>query len=251
MNTPAVPRLSVIIPVLHLKRPVNPSRFFVPRYTLKEVLQDLQTNLPDTCEVIVVCNSRDEDLLQLVTSHPRVDKYCLNSVNVGVSRAWNMGAGMAEGDALCFLNDDVAVGPGAMAALLEALARDNVGQVGPRGARWKQGAHDRFVGEQEVEEADAISGFLFLIRAGLFRSLGGFDVNYSPAGFEEIDMSFAIRRAGRKCLVVPGLDVKHYHHHGVSAYRSDIQYLGHTIDSTALHERNKAYFMKKWGLDAG
>jgi len=250
MTSSETRRLSIIIPVLHLKRPVNPSRFFVSRYTIKEVLRDLEQHLPASAEVIVVCNSRDEDLLSLVTSHPRVDKYCLNSVNVGVSRAWNMGAAMAEGEALCFLNDDVAVGPGAMEGLLDVLARDGVGQVGPKGARWKGAEHDCFVGEQTIEEADAISGFLFLIRAGLFRELGGFDVNYSPAGFEEIDMSCAIRRAGYRCLVVPGLDVKHYHQHGVSAYRSDIQYLGHTIDTVTLHERNKAYFMKKWGIDA-
>ncbi|MBX9811960.1 MAG: glycosyltransferase [Burkholderiales bacterium] len=246
------PKVSFIIPVLHLKRPVNPSRFFMPRYTVKEVLDDLERNVALPREVIVVCNSRDPDLLKLVTKHPRVDKYCLNSVNVGVARAWNMGAQMAEGEALCFVNDDVAVGAGSMEALFEVLAQDDVGQVGPRGAKWVNGTHDRFVGEASIEEADAISGFLFMIKDAVFRQVGGFDVFYSPAGFEEIDMSFAIRKAGKKCLVVPGLSIQHHHHHGVSAYRSEIKYLSKSIDTQTLHERNRAYFMKKWaGASAG
>lgn len=248
----AEPKVSFIIPVLHLKRPVNPSRFFMPRYTVKEVLNDLDRNVRLEREVIVVCNSRDLDLIELVTTHPRVDKYCLNSANVGVARAWNMGAQMAEGEALCFVNDDVAVGPGAIEKLFEVLSGESVGQVGPRGAKWSGGAHERFVGETSIEEADAISGFLFMIKDTVYRETGGFDVFYSPAGFEEIDMSFAIRKAGKSCLVVPGLDIHHHHHHGVSAYRSEIQYLSKSIDSQALHERNQAYFLKKWAIeDAG
>ena len=133
------PKVSFIIPVLHLKRPVNPSRFFMPRYTIREVLNDLESNVRLEREVVLICNSREPDLVELATSHPRVDKYCLNSVNVGVARAWNMGAQMAEGEALCFVNDDVAVGPGSMETLVEVLGRDDVGQVGPRGAKW-QGA---------------------------------------------------------------------------------------------------------------
>jgi GT2 family glycosyltransferase len=240
------PKVSFIIPVLHLKRPVNPSRFFVPRSTVREALRDLERNVTLPCEVIVVCNSRDAELVELVTTHPRVDKYCLNSANAGVARAWNMGAQLAEGRTLCFVNDDVTIGPGAIEALAEVLEREDVGEVGPRGARWNNGAHDRYVGLTQVEEADAISGFLFMIKASVYRQVGGFDVEYTPAGFEEIDMSYAIQRLGKKCLVVPGLDVKHAHHHGVSAYRSDIGYFDKTVDTETLHERNKAYFMKKW-----
>lgn len=240
-------KVSFIIPVLHLRRPVNRARFFVPRYTVREVLRDLDENVGLAREVIVVCNSRDPAAVEFVSRHPRVDKYCLNSVNVGVARAWNMGAQLAEGEALCFVNDDVEIGPGAIEALFKVLTGDqSVGQVGPRGAIWKDGAHQRFVGETAIEQADAISGFLFMIRDAVFRETGGFDVSYTPAGFEEIDMSFAIRRLGKKCLVVPGLPIRHHHHHGVSAYRTEIRYLSTSIDTEELHRRNQAYFLKKW-----
>ncbi len=244
--------ISFIIPVLHLKRPKNKARFFMPRYTLAEVVRDITENVSLAKEVIVVCNGADEDLLGFVQGDPRIDKFCLNKVNVGVARAWNMGAQLAEGEVLCFVNDDVQVGKGSIEALHEVLvASPDVGEVGPRGAKWRNGQHVAMAGEERMEEADAIAGFLFMIREPLFREIGGFDVRYTPAGFEEVDMSYEIRRRGFKCLVVPGLAVHHHHHHGVSAYRTSIDYLSKSISTDELHERNRAYFQKKWkGFDA-
>jgi GT2 family glycosyltransferase len=85
-----------------------------------------------------------------------------------------------------------------------------------------------------------------MLRTEAFRQAGGFDPAYSPAGFEEIDMSFTLRKYDWRCLVVPGLDVKHHHHHGVSNFRSRVAYLGKEIDTEELHLRNKAYFKSKW-----
>lgn len=242
-----LPKISIIIPVLHLTRPLNKKRFFIPRYTLPDVLRDLHGNVGLSHEVIVVCNGQDKELMDLVVSHPHIDKYCINSVNVGVARSWNMGAEMAEGEALCFVNDDVEIGKGGLESLFQVLTgEDDVGQVGPMGALWSGAEHLRYVGEREVEKADAISGFLFMLREKAFRQVGGFDTAYTPAGFEEIDMSFSLRNRGWKCLVVPNLAIKHHHHHGVSSYRSNISYLGTEIDTEALHQRNREYFMKKW-----
>jgi len=241
------PKVSFIIPVLHLRRPLNKARFFMPRYTLPDVLKDLHSNVRLPHEVVVVCNSQDKELVKFISSHPHIDKYCLNSVNVGVSRSWNMGAEMAEGEALCFISDDVELGLGAAEGLFEMLySAEDIGQVGPMGALWTGAEHLRYVGENTVEQADAISGFLFMLRTAAFREVGGFDPAYSPAGFEEIDMSFALRKSGRKCLVVPGLQIKHHHYHGVSSYRSKVAYLDKEVDSEMLHQRNKAYFTKKW-----
>lgn len=246
------PKVSIIIPVLYLKRPLNKKRFFMPRYTIRDVLKDIQENVRVPHEVIVVCNGDDPELQNMIATHPGIHKYCINNLNAGVSRSWNIGAQLAEGDALLFLNDDVSVGSGSVEKLYEILfSEPDIGEVGPHGALWKGCEHDRFVGEQLIEEADAISGYCFAIRADLFRFLGGFDIAYSPAGFEEIDMSYAIRAAGKRCLVVPGLEIHHHHHHGVSAYRSDIRYFQHSIDSLKLHERNKAYFYKKWLAGSG
>jgi hypothetical protein len=46
--------------------------------------------------------------------------------------------------------------------------------------------------------------------------------------------------------VHPCVDIKHFHHHGVSAQKVDIAYLHKTIDTEALHAKNTAYFRRKW-----
>ena len=240
------PKVSIIIPVLHLKRPLNKARFFMPRYTLPDVLRDLHANVSLPHEVIVVCNGQDRELVDFVTANPHIDKYCLNSVNVGVARSWNMGAEMAEGEALCFVNDDVEIGTGAIEELYRNLNSDPlIGEVGPSGGTWEKDGGQYVTAENPVE-VDQISGYLFLLKRQVYDQAMGFDVEYSPAGFEEIDMSFAVRKLGFKCVVVPGLPIKHYSHHGVSAQRSEISYLHKKIDSAELHQRNREYFLRKW-----
>lgn len=238
--------ISFIIPVLHLKRPVNKARFFMPRYALPDVLLDLHQNVTVPHEVIVICNSQDKELVDYVSSNSYINKYCLNSVNIGVARSWNMGAEMAEGDVLCYLNDDVAVGKGAIEQLSGLLDGPLVGEVGPHGGYWKDCEPNGYVESDKPVEADVVYGFCFLVKSSTFRAVGGFDIEFSPAGYEEIDFSYRIRQSGLKCIVDPRVDIKHYHHHGVSAYKVDISYLGKTIDTHSLHERNTAYFKGKW-----
>jgi len=244
--TKTPPKVSFIIPVLHFKRPRNKARFFMPRYTLPDVLGDLHDNVSLPHEVIVVCNGQESELVQFVADHPHVDKYCLNSVNVGVARSWNMGAEMAEGEILCYINDDVAVGKQSVEALCDLLVDPQVGEVGPAGSYWVDLQHHSFAEGTQPVESDVISGFCFLVRSATFRQLGGFDVEYSPAGFEEIDFSLRVRQAGLNCVVHPGVDIKHFHHHGVSAQKVDIAYLNKTIDTETLHAKNSAYFRQKW-----
>jgi GT2 family glycosyltransferase len=213
------------------------------------VLENLAQNISINHEVIVVCNGNDPELVAFVEGHPGIHKYCLNSVNVGVSRAWNMGAMLAEGQHLCFLNDDVEVGKGGMERLVEVLeSEDNIGEVGPAGGKWEGVSSGPRVGKDKVEEADEISGFCFVIKGSIFRNVGGFDISYTPAGFEEIDMSFMIRKKGYRCLVVPNIPITHYGKHGVSAMSVDIEYLNKKINTKELHERNKEIFRKKWCL---
>lgn len=241
-------KVSIIIPVLHFSRPLNKKRFFMPKQTLAETLSDIKKNVTIDYEVIVVCNSRDKEFQDYIKDHPVINRYSINSVNVGVARAWNIGAQLAEGEILCYLNDDVSIGLNSIEKLVQQLDNDlSVGEIGPAGSYWRNCQHDSFVDEKgEAVEADVVSGFCFLLRSSTFHKLGGFDVNYTPAGYEEIDLSYRIRQSGLKCIIDPSVNIKHYHHHGVSAQKVDIHYLGSMINTEDLHKKNKAYFLSKW-----
>lgn len=241
------PKLSIIIPVLHLTRPLNKKRFFMPRQTIADTLNDIQKNVAIPYEVIVICNGQDPELVDFVKKNPIITRYALNSQNAGVARSWNMGAQLATGEVLCYLNDDVSIGKNAIETLYEYLiSNPEIGEIGPAGSYWKNCEHHSFVDSEIPIESDVVSGFCFLIKARVFHELGGFDIEYSPAGCEEIDLSYKVRKAGLKCFVYPKVDIHHYHHHGVSAQKIDIHYLGKVIDTETLHQVNSAYFKKKW-----
>ena len=245
------PKISFVIPVLYLQRPLNKKRFFMPRSTIKDLLEDITKNVNTSYEIIVICNSTEDKLVNFIKKNKTITKYVLNSTNPGVARSWNIGAEMAQGEYLCFVNDDVRIGKNSIEQLEAALdTNPEVGEVGPRGDLYENGKSKKFVGLESPETADVISGYLFMVRSNNYFKVGGFDTFYTPAGYEEVDFSFSIRKMGQKCLVLPNLDITHNEYHGVSAHRTDIKFFNETIDTLDLHSRNTSYFRKKWKFKA-
>lgn len=252
--------VSIIIPVLHFSKPLNfkslvvrpktikHSLFYRPR-GIKDLIKDVVNNVTLNYEIIVVCNSeKDEKLVKFITSNRHIHKYCVNSANVGVPRSWNMGAMMAEGQYLCYINDDVEIGKGCLETLFQVLKEnDNVGQVGPEGGKFIGCQKGPRVGLDKTEEADEIGGHLFILKRKVFDLVGGFDIAYTPASYEETDMSFKIRSKGYKCLVIPHLHAIHHNYRGVSYLYTEIHYFNKVINTTKLAERNAKIFIGKWG----
>ncbi len=86
---------SFIIPVLDYS-PHSP-------YNIETLLKDLENV---SGEVICIFNSIE--VFDKLHNHPRIDKYCFNNLNVGVSRSWNMGINMAEGRTMFFVQSSIA-----------------------------------------------------------------------------------------------------------------------------------------------
>lgn len=239
--------VSVIVPVLELNRPWTlKHRLSLPR-SLPDLLSDLQKNAGVPCEVIVVCNSREKHVRNYLLENPIITKFCLNSVNVGVSRSWNMGAMLAEGEFLCFINDDVELKEGVIRSLRDVITADpSIGEVGPQGGKFVGYTPGPRVGLEQLEDADEISGFLFMVRRNVYDIVGGFDVRFTPASYEEIDFSYRVRLNGFRCVVVPKLAVKHHNQGGVSVQNKMVHYLNKRITRGDLNRRNIEIFKKKW-----
>jgi len=255
--------VSIIIPVLNyskhlgfkhlVSRPQRIKTYLSPTRGITDLIKDIVGNVSLNYEIIVICNSeKDEKLVKFITSNCHIHKYCINNMNVGVSRSWNMGAMMAEGEYLCYINDDVEIGKGCLEALIQVLKEnEDVGQVGPKGGKWIGVQSGPRLGLEKMEEADEISGFLFILKREIFDLVGGFDILYTPGGCEEIDMSFKIRSKGYKCLVIPNLHAIHHNSRGISSLNTDIHYLNKIINTKDLDKRNKKIFLSKWGDKIG
>jgi|APSaa5957512535_1039671.scaffolds.fasta_scaffold28319_3 GT2 family glycosyltransferase len=241
-------KVSIVIPTRQLKRDKNFRFFYRPVTSLPQLLEDIKNNITIDYEVIVIVNGiNDSDLLKYVEGNELIDKYSIINQNIGVSRAWNVGAMLAESEAIVFINDDVRVGKNSVDTMYDYLVDNiNIGEIGPKGGLWHRDIPGERKGIDSIEEVDEISGFCFMTTREVFDKVGGFDISYTPAGFEEIDYSFKVRKHGFKCVVLPSLDITTEPNHGISARNEDIIYFNTKINTKKLHKRNKSYFLKKW-----
>ena len=151
--------------------------------------------------------------------------------NPGFGAAANEAIRLVEGSGFfCFMHDDVALATNAISALVEEMYRSNAGVVGPKLVDWDNPAvlqhvgHgvDRFgevdplvePGELDQEQHDAVRDVFsvpsacLLIRADLFRALGGFPVGYDFHG-EDLDLCWRTHLNGARVLVVPAAVARH------------------------------------------
>ena len=179
--------------------------------------------------------------------------------NKGFSEACNYGAKNARGEYIFFLNNDTEVKPGWLTSLIRfAESTPDCGAVGAKlvypngrlqeaggiifadGHGWNYGrgmdpSDPRF---NFVREVDYCSGAALMVRKSLWDEIGGFDLRYSPAYYEDTDLCFEIRNRGYKVYYHPKSVV--VHHEGKTA--------GVNLQSgyKKYQEINRNKFIVKW-----
>jgi len=213
------PKVSVIIPVYGK---------FQLTY---DCIRSIQQHLPeDSFEVIVVDDcSKDETLLAPLVFGGTV-RVVRNETNLGFVKGCNRGAELARGEYLFFLNNDTLVHPGWLDTLTRTF-RDvpDVGIAGSKllfgdgtlqevggiiwrmgdGWNWGRNANPDEPRFSYLRDADYVSGAALMIPAALFNELGGFDLHFAPAYYEDTDLCFRVRQAGRRVVVQPASIIVH------------------------------------------
>jgi len=200
-------------------------------------------------EVIVVDNASSDGSPDVLESgHPEVT-LVRTGANLGYGAGANRGIGMADAEFVLVSNPDVAVHPGAVAALARAIgAEPTLAVVGPRieesdGSRYPSARRfpslvdaaghallagvapgNRFSARYRMAdldpsaptEVDWVSGACFVARRRALVELGGFDEGYFMYA-EDTDLCWRARRAGWGVAYVPDAVVTHLQ--GVSTAR--------------------------------
>jgi GT2 family glycosyltransferase len=148
------------------------------------------------------------------------------------SAAMNQGAARAEGEYLLFLNDDMEViTPDWLESMLEFAQFPDIGAVGARllfpdgrlqhvGVNIQDGCpgHAFYLSHGEHpgyfctntvhRNCSAVTGACLMTAASVFRSLGGFDVDF-PLNYNDIDYCLRVRASGRRIVFTPYAELYH------------------------------------------
>jgi GT2 family glycosyltransferase/SAM-dependent methyltransferase/glycosyltransferase involved in cell wall biosynthesis len=179
-----------------------------------------------------------------------------NRQNLGFLATCNAGADMARGRHLCFLSSDTMVRSGWLRALMETAEQtSHCAIVGPmlsdvngsiENAGWRILADGRGwpIGKGRSlrdgaytyrRQVDCVTGACFLVPAKIFKELGGFDSEYEPGLYGEIDFAFRARISGLGVLYEPRSQV---------ILRSDASSGSEKRDE--LSEANRARFVMRF-----
>ena len=218
------------------------------RFNIRTLLQDLE-GIPG--EVICIFNSRE--VYTEMCGHDRIDKFCFNNLNAGVSRSWNMGINLAEGRAVFILNADLHILPAAIDKLEYYLFNlEKAVIVGPQGSYldFKNLKVIRYFQKSEFNHpvrTHDVSGFFFAIHRERFLAHKLlFDVQYSPCFMEEWDMGLQVFQAGAACYAVPVTEFEHDWGISQSQENTRINYFGRELLRNDIALNNRRKFIAKW-----
>ena len=231
---------SFVIPVLDFS-PHSP-------YSIYTLLDDL-VDVPG--EVICIFNS--EEVFEALREHSRIDKFAYNNLNAGVSRSWNQGLQLAEGEVVYVLNADLHIGRQAIDELehyVRTLPRAVI--VGPQGSWLDLPALQvlRYFQKGEFNEpvcTHDVSGFCFAIHHERFvANKLSFDTRFSPCFMEEWDIGLQAVQANLACWTVPVVDFEHIWGISGSAPDKRIDYFGRPVTRNSILAENQRKFLDKW-----
>lgn len=210
---------------------------------LAECLASIRTQTCCSYEIIVVDNASTDGSVAMVRHRFPDVTVVENARNVGFAAANNQASRLAGGRYLFLLNPDTLMLPAAIDRLVEFMdTNPAVGVCGPRTLDGEGEAEPSFFsfptfwnffwtnlrytplrpvalqysplhvyswGENQRRDGDWVHGCSLLIRADLYRRLGGLDEAFFMY-FEEIELCHRVREAGYTIAYVPQATIVHY-----------------------------------------
>ena len=177
----------------------------------------------NTAQVLNQAKSRWGDRLQIVT----------NQENKGFPAANNQGAKIARGDILIFISNDVTTNGDYITIIATALGQAPKALVGAELLDLDTG-WNKFNGRP----IPYLTGWCVACTCKTFEALGGWDEQYTPCDYEDLDLSYTANQQGRK--LIP-LILPLHHMSGMSGTQLPDRY--------AMTERHRRLFAEKWGFN--
>lgn len=198
-------KLSIIIPVYN-----GGEQFYQCLLSVKKFAT------PDI-EIIVVADGDTDGSRKLAQEF--TSKIIINDRALGPAEARNLGAKIATGDLLFFLDADVCINEQTIPKIKQFLAENTkitalIGsyddQPGANNflSQYKNLFH-HYTHQQGQEEASTFWGACGIIKRDIFEKIGGFNNSYKLPSVEDIELGYRLREEGYKISLVKDIQVKH------------------------------------------
>ncbi len=214
-------------------------------YNTKEItlncLNSLKTSLMGekiSYEIVLIDNCSQDGSFEVFKSLAKADpriKYYYQKENLGYSKANNLGAKLAKGKHLLFLNSDTFILNKAVGKLIDFYKKNEkeVSFVGPKllnfnltpqpSAGYFFNLLTTFIAlflkgdqlnltrfsPQEIKKVDWISGACFLTKKKIFEAVGGFDQKIFMY-MDEVDFFYRAKKMGYRVYFYPQAKIIHY-----------------------------------------
>lgn len=216
------PKLSVIVVTFHSAS------------LLRETLEALFAQTGPSFEAILLDNGSTDASVAIAREYAgRGLRLIERGENLGFAGGNNEAVRHSRGEIVFLLNPDAILEPGGLAEIERAFAeRPEIGVLGARllhldgrtlqhcGGRVDLPAFSELIGADEPNdgrhgeprEVPFVVGAAMALRRQVWEELGGFDEDFNPAYYEDTDLCFRARRAGRPVVYWPGLVLRHRAH---------------------------------------
>lgn len=197
--------------------------------------QLLAKNLPQVIkccpndQIIVVDDASSDNSVDLLKSKFKQIKLIQLTKNHGFAYAVNCGVQKSENDLVLLLNTDVVPRANFLKNVFLYFKNEKTFAVGMAdyshengslivrgrgGANFKKGFINHFALKAERAETFWVSGGSGLFDKKKFLELCGFDTNFAPFYWEDIDLSYRAWKRGYICYFEPSAKVDHFHSEG-------------------------------------
>jgi O-antigen biosynthesis protein len=211
-------------------------------------------------EVIVVDNGSRAEEFALLSEYKGPHSLLRLSVNRFFGEGNNLGAELAKGEFVVFMNNDVTVTPNWLSPLVDVFhVHPECGAAGPKfvypsgllqeaGALLDEDGDSVQIGKfqdpasarfNRMRVVDYVSAACVVMRKKIFDDVLGFDFVYEPAYYEDVDLCLKIGVLGLKTFYVPNSYIVH-HENATTADPSN------GLNLRSLVQINRSKFVDRW-----
>jgi GT2 family glycosyltransferase len=183
----------------------------------RNCLRSLAEFVPKSIEIIVVVDGGTDNSLQLATDFGA--KVLAFPTSSGPARARNLGAAVATGEIVFFIDADVTVGAETIDRVVEIFSdRPEVAAAigsyddapgAPNFLSQYKNLFHHYTHQAADPSASTFWGACGAIRRRVFHEIGGFDEAYRYPSIEDIELGYRLRQAGYHIQLCKTLQVKH------------------------------------------